>query len=192
MKNKIIKPLIISTAITLSATGCSQKTWDENFIKFADTTKLLPSKGNIKVSKSDFDGSQIIRLVDTVVYKQEDYSPQFDMPLSWSSKSPDKIYFLPSVSKITNLSKYEGLRFNIDGKVINLNATDSSTSFNYGNSSRIFEADINILKDFINAQSVKVQLSSIYEGNLKVNRINSVILGLPDFIAKINEVKGEV
>jgi len=192
MKNKIIKPLIIASTITLSISGCSQKTWDENFIKFADTTKLLPARGNVKVSKSDFDGSHIIRLQDTVVYKQGKNFPQFELSVSWSSKSPDKISLIPSVSGIENLAKNEGLKFNIDGEIVKLSTRTPTTSFGYDRSYRIFIGDLDLLERFINAESVKVQLSYTYEGNLKINKSRSVILGLPNLIAKINEVKGEV
>lgn len=115
--------------------------------------------------KSPFDGDRELSVSPGFVRENNGAlaGAPFNLGAAWLEKRPEEIQIEAEVTgEIINLSRVDGLQFNIDGEKVSLSSPSALTTHKVdkylSKSSRIYIADIELLDKLLGGSEVKVKL----------------------------------
>lgn len=133
--------------------------------------------GKIRDEVSRMDGIRTVYMNPAYIYKSDGaMAPiSFSLGLYWTSNFPDYCMITAVIPIISNISPDRSLRFNIDGKLVELSDTNKElTHFDVdrGTSSRDYAVKREFIKELVSAKSVLVQVNS-FEGEFHHDKMQA-------------------
>lgn len=157
----------------------------------------------LRVDHSDFDGSTEVRVAPGWVYRGESLfgGGDFRLGLHWSSTEPDRVVITAIIHHtIVPIEHDRALQFNVDGEIVALDAAsgarwdyDVIQGATFQESSRRFEAPLELVRRVVAAETVKAKLVTVdgyLEGDYGIDRPSAARRGWRKFLTRVHAELG--